>query len=80
MKTTSCIARPPRQSRDGSAVMIILVLLAIMVALAAANTVTLNALRRRVKIIDQRQIQRLAHSSTNSFRAAGAVTNQPPSP
>jgi hypothetical protein len=65
MRTCFSIARPPRKSRDGSAVFIILVLLTIMVVLAAANTATVNRLRERVKIVDQRQTQRLASSSTN---------------
>lgn len=65
MKTDSSIAHPPRKSRDGSAVLIILVLLTIMVALVAANTATLNRLRQRVKIVDQRQTLRLASGSTN---------------
>jgi type II secretory pathway component PulK len=65
MKTDASMARAPRKSRDGSAVLIILVLLTIMVVLAAANTATLNRLRQRVKIVDQRQTQRLASYSTN---------------
>ena len=64
MKTDFSNAHPRRKSSDGSAVLIILVLLTIMVALAAANTATLNRLRQRVKIVDQRQTQRLASSST----------------
>jgi hypothetical protein len=48
-----------------------------MVVLAAANTATLNRLRQRVKIVDQRQTQRLASFSTNSLRAAGSATNEP---
>jgi Tfp pilus assembly protein FimT len=78
MKTHASIARPPHKSREGSAVLIILVLLTIMVVLAAANTSTLNRLGQRVKMVDQRQVRRLALSSTNSLRAADSVTNQPP--
>ena len=77
MKTDSSMAHPPRKARDGSAVVILLVLLTIMVALAAANTATLNRLRQRVKIVDQRQTQRLASYSTNSLRAARPAANQP---
>jgi hypothetical protein len=65
MKTDFIIARRPRPSRDGSAVLIILVLLTIMVALAAANTATLNRLRERVKIVDRSETRRLASFSTN---------------
>jgi hypothetical protein len=65
MKIYFSIAHPPRKSSDGSAVLIILVLLTILVALAAANTATLNWLRQRVKIVEQRQTQRLTSSSTH---------------
>jgi hypothetical protein len=40
-----------------------LVLLTVMVALAAANTVTLNTLHRRIQIIDHLQTHRLATNS-----------------
>jgi type II secretory pathway component PulK len=65
MKTASIIGRRPRQSRAGSAVLIILILLTVMVVLAAANTATVNRLRQRVKIIEERQTRRLASFSTN---------------
>jgi len=65
MKTHCSIFSQTRKSSDGSAVLIILVLLMIMVVLAAANTSTLNRLAQRVKIVDQRQTQRLASYSTN---------------
>jgi hypothetical protein len=79
MKTALAISRPPRRSRAGSAVLVVLVLLAFMLALAAANTVTLNALHKRVKLVDQRQTRRLATLSTNAAPAAGSVTNLPSS-
>jgi type II secretory pathway component PulK len=79
MKTGSSIARGPRKSQDGSAVLIVLVLLLIMVMLAAANTVTLNKLRQRVKLVDQRQTARLASYSTNAFHAAASVPSRPDS-
>jgi type II secretory pathway component PulK len=65
VKTRSSISRRPHQSTGGSAVLIILVLLMVMVVLAAANTATLNRLAQRVKIVNQRQTQRLASYSTN---------------
>ncbi len=77
MKTDFSIARPPRQTRSGSAVVIMLVLLAIMVELAAANTATLNRLRERVKIVEQRQTRRLAAFSTNALPAAPSAPRQP---
>jgi type II secretory pathway component PulK len=75
MKTGFAIVRPARKSQDGSAVLIVLVLLMVMVVLAAANTATLNRLRQRVKIVDQRQTQRLASYSTNALRAASSAAS-----
>jgi hypothetical protein len=77
MRIHSSIARRRGQSREGSAVVIMLVLLAIMLGLAAANTATLNRLRERVKIVDHHQTQRWASCSTNALRAAAPAT-QPP--
>jgi hypothetical protein len=62
----SHVSRP----RDGSALLIILVLLMIMVVLAAANTTVLKNLRQRLKIVEQRQNQRLAVFSTNAAHIA----------
>ncbi len=62
MKTDFSNCCGPRKSRDGSAVFIVLVLLTVMVVLVAANNATLNRLRQRVKLVDQRQTQRLASS------------------
>lgn len=56
----------PRQRRErGSAVILVLILLFIVVVFVAANTVTLNTLRRQVKLVEQRQIQRLAQSAAH---------------
>ncbi len=63
MQTSNSYRR--RHGQDGSAVMVILILLFIMVIFVAANTITLNTLRRQVKLVEQRQIQRLAQSVTN---------------
>jgi hypothetical protein len=76
MKTNFTMAGGAPKTQGGFAVMIILILLTIMVVLAAANTATVNRLRQRVKIVEQRQTRRLASFSTNSWRA-GSVTNQP---
>jgi hypothetical protein len=75
MKIISPISCPARKPRAGSAVFIVLVLLMVMAVLAAANTSAVNRLRQRVKIVDQRQTQRLASYSTNSLRAAGQPTS-----
>jgi len=49
----------------GSAVVVYLALLAIMVILSAANSNTLLHLHRELKLLDQRQIKRLNASATN---------------
>jgi ABC-type uncharacterized transport system permease subunit len=70
-------ARPTVTREGGSAVLVILILLFIMVIFVAANTATLNWLRRQVNVVDKHQTQRLALASTNQLRSAQAVTNQP---
>ena len=77
MKTQLSISRRLCQGRDGSAVLVILILLCIMVVFVAANTATLNWLRREVKVVEKRQTQRLALASTNHLHSAQSVTNQP---
>jgi type II secretory pathway component PulK len=58
------------RSRRGSAVIVMLALLFMMVISVAANTVTVNWLRRQVKLVDQREVQRLAgHTTTHSAPA-----------
>jgi len=65
MKTRFSIRYGWRQNQDGSAILVIIVLLCIMVIFVMANTATLNWLARQVKVVDQHQIQRLAQSVTN---------------
>lgn len=65
-------------SCKGSAVLVVLVLLLLMVVLTAANTATVNRLRDRIKLIDQRQTRRLAMSATNQPPAAAPAAHQPP--
>jgi hypothetical protein len=48
-----------------------------MLVFVAANTVTVNGLRRQVNLVEQRQIQRLALASTNQLHGAQSVTNPP---
>jgi CBS domain containing-hemolysin-like protein len=72
MKTRFLNRNPARQSRGGWAVLVILILLVIMVVFVAANTATVNWLRRQVRLVDERQTQRLAR-----MPGAESVTNQP---
>jgi len=57
--------------------MVILILLCIMLIFVAANTATVNWLRREVILVEQRQTKRLAVASTNQLHTAQSVTNQP---
>lgn len=61
---SSIFPRPHRQS--GSAVLIFITLLAIMLMLIAANGSALLHLHRELKLLDQRQIKRLNASQTNA--------------
>jgi len=51
-----------RRGNSGSALLVVLALLMIMVIFVAANTATTNWLSRQVKLVDQREIHRLAQS------------------
>jgi Tfp pilus assembly protein PilX len=65
MKTQLSMRHQQRRGQGGSAVLVILVLLGIMLIFVAANTANLNWLRRQVNVVDQRQTQRLAQSAAN---------------
>ena len=58
------LARRHRQS--GSAVLIFITLLAIMLMLITANSSALLQLHRELKLLDQRQVERLNASQTNA--------------
>lgn len=58
----------------GSAVIIFITLLAIMMILVTANSRALVQLHRNIKLLEQRQIQRLNDSQTNAVTAV-----EPPS-
>jgi hypothetical protein len=60
----SIVSRRHRQS--GSAVVIFITLLAIMLMLITANSSTLLHLHRELKLLDQRQVERLNASQTNA--------------
>jgi hypothetical protein len=61
----------PKRSEGGSATVVLIALLAIMVILVAANSKSLFILHREVKLLEQQQVKRLDASQTNSV----AVTN-----
>jgi hypothetical protein len=58
------LSRHHRQS--GSAVVIFITLLAIMLMLITANSSALLHLHRELKLLDQRQVERLNASQTNA--------------
>ena len=58
--------RSTPKCRTGSAVVVFIVLLGIMLALVAANGKTLVILKKDLQLIERRQIQRLEHSQTNA--------------
>ena len=76
MKIKFSISQRSHKSECGSAVLIILVLLSVMLLLVAANTLTVNWLRQEVKLVDKQQMKRFAPSSTNQLQTAKSVTNQ----
>ena len=62
----SCSISAAHCRQRGSAVVLYLTLLAIMVILSAANSNTLLHLHRELNLLDQRQIKRLNASATNA--------------
>jgi Zn-dependent protease len=60
----SIVSRRYRQG--GSAVLVLLILLVIMLMLITANSSTLLHLHRELKLLDQRQVERLNASQTNT--------------
>ena len=62
------LSRHHRQG--GSAVLIFITLLAIMLMLITANSSTLLHLHRELKLLDQRQVERLNASQTNATTTA----------
>jgi len=63
-----------RQTERGSATVVFIALLAIMVILVAANGHALFYLHREIKLLDQKQIKRLDGSQTNAVVAGQSTT------
>jgi len=72
------VIRRSRPAQSGSAVVVILAMLAIMAILVASNTRTVNWLRAEVRLVDQRQTARLAASATNEV--IHPLVNSAPAP
>ena len=62
--------------RDGSVVFVFIALLAIMVILVTANSNALFHLQQEIKLMEQRQVERLNASQTNAV----AVVESPAKP
>jgi Tfp pilus assembly protein FimT len=62
----------PCRRQDGSTVLVLITLLAIMVMLATANSKALFHLHREIKLLETRQVGRLNASQTNAVTAAQA--------
>jgi len=75
MKTGCYNLRRSRRIHNGSAVIVVLAVMTILVMLLAANTATLNSLRRQVSAIEKRQVQRLATQSAGQTHAARSGAN-----
>lgn len=67
-----------RSRQNGSVVLVFITLLSIMVILATANSKALFYLHRNIKLVEQRQIERLNTSQTNAVSKA-ALSAKPES-
>lgn len=65
-----------RGGQCGSAVVVVLALLLLIVAFLAGNDVTLRSLRRELQIVDERQLQKYQPVSARSGRHTRAVSPQ----
>ncbi len=63
MKTQSA-ASNSRPSQNGSAVLVVLALLGIMLALVAANAVSVHVLKGELQLLDHKQQHRLQTGAT----------------
>ena len=50
---------PPRRNQNGSAVLIVMILLGAMLVFVASNTTNLNHLKRELNVIEQKQLKRV---------------------
>lgn len=74
----------PAARQRGAAALIVLILLFLMVAFIAGNSVTLHKLKRELRLVETRQVQRYSAAPPKSRPAAstnatmGATTNALP--
>jgi hypothetical protein len=60
------LSHPHSNRENGSAVIVMLALLALVVGFITANCQVLASLRGEMQLIEQKQIRRLDHSTTNA--------------
>lgn len=75
MKIALSIVHRHRKADRGSAVIVLLTFLVILVLLAAVNIATLNWLGNQVKVVDKLETQRLATAATNQVQRASSAGN-----
>lgn len=66
----------PHRRQNGSAVLVFIILLTIMMILATANSKALFRLHQEIKLLEQQQVKRLNAAQTNTI----AVIKSPTKP
>lgn len=74
MKSMRSYRKRPRNSQDGSAVLVLLAFLTLMLIFCAATTRAVLITRQELKLIEKHQVARLA-AATNSLPASAKSTN-----
>ncbi len=69
--------QPLRAEERGSAVLIVLILLSLMVTLIAGNLVSLNRLKTELRLLDQKQQRRLEQLPLPQTRTDPSRTSSP---
>jgi hypothetical protein len=74
MKIPDLSRAAKRNSRDGMAVIVVLILLGLILAFICANMHTLSELRGEMKLIEQKQLRRLGYNATNAVPQSTVAT------
>ncbi len=82
---TKCVLLAPRRRREGTAMIVVLALLSIILVYMADNLKTLNHLGRELKLLEQRQLRRLqttvgTNTTTNAPQNSVPLSPQSASP
>ena len=69
----------PARAQSGSAVVVVLAMLGIMVICVSVNVVSVRTLQRELKLIEKKQVQRLQPAPSQKPAATGlSAENRPP--